>query len=165
MEILDATADHLAELAELNAEVQAIHVAFDPGRYRQPDLPALRTWFEGILGQPGSFVLVAVEDARAVGYAYAAIKDTPPNPFVFPQRSIYLDQLSVRETHRGRGIGRALVTAVLDRARQLRASRVRLDTAFDNHGAQAFFRDLGFRQGHLHWDATVPSLAVGEQEP
>ncbi|MFH1833894.1 MAG: GNAT family N-acetyltransferase [bacterium] len=162
MEIVDATAEHLDGLAALNAEVQAIHVGFDPSRYLQPDLARLRAWFEELLGKAGSFVLVAVEGDRALGYAYFVIRDTPPNPFVFPQRSIYLDQLSVRDGHRGQGVGRALVDAVFARARALGASRVRLDTAHANHRAQTFFSGLGFRQGHLHWDAPVP--AAGEDD-
>lgn len=156
MNIVDAGPGHLEQLAELNAEVQAIHVTFDPTRYRAPDVPAMRGWFASILGQPGELLLAALEGDQVLGYARCVIKDTPANPFVFPQRSLYLDQICVREAHRDHGIGRALVAAVFDRARTLGANRVRLDTAFDNHRAQAFFRHLGFRQGHLHWDSPVP---------
>ncbi len=156
MKIVDAAEEHLDQLAELNAEVQAIHVAFDPTRYLAPDLHAMRQWFASILGQPGELLLAAVDDDHVLGYARCVLKDTPINPFVFPQRSLYLDQICVREARRDRGIGRALVAAVFDRARDLGANRVRLDTAYDNQRAQAFFRHLGFRQGHLHWDAPVP---------
>lgn len=155
MKIVDATTAHLDDLARLNAEVQAIHVAFDPSRYVEPDVQGMRAWFANLLGLPGTLLIVAEQDGRAFGYAYGAIKDTPPNPFVYPQRSIYLDQICVFEDRRGQGIGRALVEAVFDRARALGASRVRLDTAHDNHAAQAFFRCLGFGQGHLHWSASV----------
>jgi len=155
LKVVDATAAHLDDLAALNAEVQAIHVAFDPGRYLEPDLAGLRAWFASLLGQPGALLVVAELDGRAVGYAYAAIKDTPPNPFVYPQRSLYLDQLCVRHDRRGQGLGRVLVDAVFARARDLGASHVRLDTAYDNQAAQAFFRRLGFEQGHLHWSAPI----------
>jgi len=157
LKIVAATSDHLDALAELNAEVQAIHVAFDPTRYLEPDLRALRDWFVTALDRPGDTVLVALDDDQVLGYVRAVIKDTPRNPFVFPQRSLYLDQICVREAARGRGIGRSLVSAVFEVARTHGATRVRLDTAYDNQRAQAFFCHLGFRQGHLHWDVRVPA--------
>lgn len=46
--------------------------------------------------------------------------------------------------HRGRGVGAALVDAVVGWARQQGASRVVLDVATGNDGAVAFYERLGF---------------------
>jgi GNAT superfamily N-acetyltransferase len=78
--------------------------------------------------------VVAVEqgerDARVVGYA-AAISDGA----VFA----YLSSVEVRESHRGRGLGRALVQRVLDRCRELYAVDLLCD-----EGLVLFYAQLGF---------------------
>ena len=62
---------------------------------------------------------------------------------------------SVRAT----GVGRLLVDTVLEQARALGATRVRLDVAIDNEAAVALYRAAGFvetgRTGVLPWDETV----------
>lgn len=78
--------------------------------------------------------VVAVESGaqgvRVVGYA-AAISDGA----VFA----YLSSVEVRESHRGRGIGRALVARVLERCRELYAVDLLCD-----EGLVAFYAALGF---------------------
>ncbi len=58
-------------------------------------------------------------------------------------KSLYLDDLIVRETYRGRGIGRALLNEVLDFARRHDCKRVRWQVLNWNTPAIEFYRKLG----------------------
>jgi len=56
----------------------------------------------------------------------------------------WLEDLFVSEHHRGSGLGRALVEATAERARERGCVRLELDVDGDNEPALALYRSLGF---------------------
>ena len=58
-----------------------------------------------------------------------------------------LEDLFVRAEARGSGLGRALVEAAIERARERGCRRIELDTGEENAPALALYRSLGFRSG------------------
>ena len=58
-----------------------------------------------------------------------------------------LEDLFVRAEARGSGLGRALVEAAIERARERGCRRMELDTAEENEPALALYGSLGFRSG------------------
>jgi ribosomal protein S18 acetylase RimI-like enzyme len=59
----------------------------------------------------------------------------------------WLEDLYVSDRARGRGIGRALTEAVIERARERGCRRVELDVNSENPAALALYRSLGFETG------------------
>jgi len=60
-------------------------------------------------------------------------------------RAALFEDLVVRPEYRGRGVGRALLAYVIERAKADGALRLSLLTDGDNERAQALYRKLGFR--------------------
>ncbi len=56
----------------------------------------------------------------------------------------YLEDLYVRESHRRRGLGRALLEAAFERARERGAVRIELGASEEDTEAIAFYEALGF---------------------
>jgi GNAT superfamily N-acetyltransferase len=56
----------------------------------------------------------------------------------------WLEDLFVRDSVRGLGLGRALVQAAMDRARERGCARIELDTEEGNRAAVALYESLGF---------------------
>jgi ribosomal protein S18 acetylase RimI-like enzyme len=127
------------------------------------DLDALTGLFEGYL----AFYEVDVETARAHAYLAGHIEDATaivlvaaldedPGALVgFAQSYPTWDSLAlaprwvlydlfVAPSARRHGVGRALLRAVIDAAGAAGAVSVSLETAHDNHGAQALYESEGF---------------------
>ncbi len=77
-------------------------------------------------------------------------------------RNIGLDtgeikRMYVRPAHRGQGIGRALLSAVLDCASQAGYSRIRLDSVRFMREAHALYRSAGFREITPYDKSEIPA--------
>lgn len=73
-----------------------------------------------------------------------------------------MKRLYVPPAGRGRGVGRALVTAVLDAARAAGHARMRLDTLPDMAGALSLYRAAGFRPIPPYYDTPIPGTLFFE---
>ena len=107
--------------------------------------PLFPAYVEGYLADPGCFILLAEEQDRAVGLLSYTLR---PNLY-HAGTSALIDELVVVDGQRGRGIGEALVARLLDELVNLRCAEVSVSTMLDNHGAQRFYRRLGFEDEAL----------------
>jgi ribosomal-protein-alanine acetyltransferase len=84
-----------------------------------------------------------------------------------------IQTVAVAPEHRGKGLGRLLVEALLSEARQRLASSVFLEVRADNDAARGLYTSLGFqeidrRTGYYQpdgVDAIVMTLVLGAPEP
>ena len=107
----------------------------------QSDVDRTERWLRGpgSRGQMRCYLAAASADV-AVGVALVF-----PSPVtVRLEEKWVLADLYVARANRGQGVGRALVTRVLDDARAAGVPRVSLQTESDNDAARALYRSLGF---------------------
>jgi GNAT superfamily N-acetyltransferase len=88
-------------------------------------------------------VLVAVEGRQRVGHLQLVGDE--------------IKNMAVIETQRGRGIGRALVAAAIERARDERIEVLRFATGAADTGNLRFYQRLGFRMRSIERDAFTPA--------
>jgi GNAT superfamily N-acetyltransferase len=88
---------------------------------------------------PAARVLLAHDDEHAVGLASYSLLW----PAAGVTASLYLKELYVQSSHRGRGIGRRLMARVCAIAADTGCSRVEWTTDRDNAAALAFYERLG----------------------
>jgi GNAT superfamily N-acetyltransferase len=86
---------------------------------------------------PGGHILMAVEDAEAIGCVAL---------MVMQDGGFEVAKMAVIEAHKGRGVGRELMAACIERARQVGARRLYLETNSGLAPALGLYRRFGFQQ-------------------
>ena len=134
-------------LGRLGAMLVQEHYDFDPLRFLAPIADIQQLYGEFLVsrhGQPDNLVLVAESDSAVAGYVFGAKEDADFMMLRGPAGVVY--DLLVDPDYRRKGIGAALMDAMLDALAKLGAPRALLYTAAKNEGAQAMFDRLGFRR-------------------
>jgi putative acetyltransferase len=126
------------------------------------DLELIDAYFDGaayqreIDGLPGAYaspdgaLLVCWEAGLALGCVALKRLD---------DESCEMKRMFVAPTARGRGAGRALADAVLERARDAGYRQMYLDTSVRQNEAIGLYRDLGFEEVGPYYD--VPEAMLG----
>ena len=125
---------------------------FDFHRQHDPVFSLARTggdtyakWFVQQIGEAGSLALVAEAGGAIVGFCLALIKKRSRVHEDRYQTYGEIDDLSVTASHRGGGIGKALVTNALEWFRVEGIQRVEARVATSNQPSEAFWRGRGFK--------------------
>ena len=104
------------------------------------DRDRARAFLEDRFRQQDSVVFITFDGDEAVGFTQLY----PSFSSVSMVRIFILNDLFVAPEARGKGVGRALLAAAADHARNAGAIRLTLSTAFDNVTAQALYEAAGW---------------------
>jgi len=133
------------EMCSLFDELDGLHREARPEMF-QPFPPPARTreqiahW----LAQPDSTVLVAQSDQGVVGLVVLLTRAPSGFAGAVPRKVVEVDNLVVRGDHRGRRVGRRLLAAAVEWARQRRATHVEVAVHDFNRDAKRFYESFGF---------------------
>jgi GNAT superfamily N-acetyltransferase len=131
-----------ASMGDLDTVADLIGAFRDHWGKSEPSLDEIRESVERIMaGGDGEYLLGAVVDGEATGVAQIRFRWS-----VWTSADdCWLEDLFVLESARRTGLGRALVEACCDRARERGCRRIELDTNEDNEAALALYEACGFQ--------------------
>jgi GNAT superfamily N-acetyltransferase len=115
------------------------------GETALPEETTQRTWARFFDGYEPVYALVAESDGQLVGLVH----------YIFHRSTIsipptcYLQDLFTKESTRGKGIGRALINAVYERAKLAGSTRVYWHTQESNHTAMKLYDLVAERSGFV----------------
>jgi ribosomal protein S18 acetylase RimI-like enzyme len=167
--IRQATPDDAELISSLNVDVQAIHAAALPERFKRPG-PASFTAAEtrGLLAKADNLVFLAFTHSAPAGYTYAEIIRRPETSLTYAYQMIHVHHISVKPEHRRRGVGSALLDAVRLSASSLDIAQLTVDVWSFNDAARTFFHRHGFEhyieRFWLNADPAVSDRRVRELE-
>ncbi|NPV56557.1 MAG: GNAT family N-acetyltransferase [Anaerolineae bacterium] len=127
-------------------------------RYHADALPEL---FQAVSGAPrdelyfqtvmeSGSILLAEADGEVLGIAQVVIRQSEEIDIKVPRKYAHVDTLVVAEGKRGQGIGRALMLACDDWARQQGLSEIDLSVYEFNQPARRLYESLGYQTYKRH---------------
>jgi len=134
-EIRPATPADIPQLLPLLAE----HAAFEAVPFTADAQFPERLAAAAFGTQPRLLLWLAAEEGNVRGYAAASREFSTWNAAEY----LHLDCLYVHETWRGGGVGRRLIEAIIERARQMGLAEIQWQTPTWNRRAITFYRRLG----------------------
>lgn len=90
-------------------------------------------------------IFVAVEEEKVLGYGFCQVKTYAHDPVIADHTELYIDDLCVDETCRGKGVGKAIYEAILKYARIRKCYNVTLNVWSCNENAMKFYEALGLK--------------------
>jgi ribosomal protein S18 acetylase RimI-like enzyme len=146
MTIRPATPDDVPAVLPMVRKIAAMHEQLDPAKYGYRDDPAdlYREWLVSRTSDAQSVFLVAeTGDRKVVAFLVGTVEREIP---IYRLRQFgFIHDVWVDEDYRNEGIARQLVTAAVERFREIGAPQVRCDTVWDNAVARDLFKACGFR--------------------
>ncbi len=129
----------LQEVLELHAKIRPDVFVSGTTKYTREEL-------EGMFGDDERPIYVAVDDDdEVVGYAFCQIRKQPFSNNMVPFESMFIDDLCVDASCRGKHVGEALFNHVKEEARRLGCYEVTLNVWSGNDGAERFYEKMGMK--------------------
>jgi ribosomal protein S18 acetylase RimI-like enzyme len=143
--IRPGTVEDYPRVREVIAETFAFHQQATPEFFRTTDSPPpTPTIIEGLLRDGQGAWFLAEADGRIVGFVTIRLRHAAHEPFLVPEVRAHVESLGILPAWRRRGIGRKLMEAVEQWARQHDARRMTLNVWEFNDGALRLYETLGY---------------------
>jgi GNAT superfamily N-acetyltransferase len=139
IELRIATQDDAALLAALQTEMDD----GDPAAITHADTAAMHNVLAAMAGYPNFQAYIVQEDGQPIA-SFTLMVFASPSQGGQPQA--LLDAVVVSRSHRGRGIGEAMVREALLLASQAGCYKLILSSNLKRRDAHRFYEQLGFRQ-------------------
>ncbi len=133
----------IAAINRLLCQVLDIHAAGRPDIFRSGVKKYTDSELVEIIADDSTPIFVNIHGGELVGYAFCVYKETRDNNILKDAKVLYIDDLCVDETCRGRHVGRELYDFVLAQARRNACDRVELNVWTLNTAAMGFYERCG----------------------
>jgi len=143
MEIRKAKKEDLAGINSLLYQVLEVHHKGRPDLFYGGVKKYTDSEILEILQDPARPVFVAVEEGAVLGYAFCIFQQEKNSHVLTDVKTLYLDDLCVDETTRGKGVGKALFAHVKNFAKEEDCYNLTLNVWACNPSAMAFYEKCG----------------------
>ena len=145
MNIRFACEKDIPGMMQLLRQVGEVHHQIRPDLFRAGAQKYDEAALLRLLSDENRPILIAEEADAVLGYAFCILQITENDPVLCDRRVLYIDDLCVDETVRGKGIAKALYEQVIAFARSLRCDAVTLNVWCGNDGAMRFYEKAGLK--------------------
>ena len=146
MTIRFACENDIPQMLDLLLQVGEVHHQIRPDLFRAGAQKYDEATLKRLLKTSDRPILAAEEDGKMVGYAFCILQVTKDDPVLCDRRVLYIDDLCVDESHRGRGIAGALYRRSLELAEELSCDAVTLNVWWGNDNALRFYENCGLQR-------------------
>ena len=155
MEIRLANYSDIPGMIELLKQVGEVHHQIRPDLFRAGAQKYDVTDLEELLKDEKRPIFVGVEDGILLGYCFCILEEVRDNPVLRDVKSLYIDDLCVDETIRGKHVGSRLYDYVCGYARDIGCRSVTLNVWCGNDSAMAFYQSRGMKPRKIYMETSL----------
>ena len=155
MEIRLACSRDIPGMIELLLQVGEVHHRIRPDLFRSGAQKYDENALTELLKDPSRPIFAAVEEGKLLGYCFCILEITRDNPVLMDQKSLYIDDLCVDASARGKHVGSALYDYALNYARENGCDSLTLNVWCGNDSAMAFYESRGLKPRNIHMEARL----------
>ena len=152
MDIRKAVSRDIPGLIDLLQQVGQVHYEIRPDIFRSNAQKYDEAALEAVLQDQDRPIFVAVEDGKVLGYCFCMLQETKNNPVLLDNKTLYIDDLCVDETCRGKHVGKHLYDYTVAFAREQNCRTVTLNVWCGNDSAMAFYEKRGLKPRNIHME-------------
>ncbi len=152
-----AEARDIPDILELLVQVCMVHHKGRPDLFKGPATKYTAEELAALIPDDSRpiFVLTDEADARVLGYAFCVLKQWVGHHVLTDVKTLYIDDLCVREGIRGRHVGTRLYEHVLAFAKEKGCYNVTLNVWACNPGAMAFYEKCGLKPQKIEMETIL----------
>lgn len=155
MNIRFACEKDIPGMIALLQQVGEVHHQIRPDLFRAGAQKYDETALLALLADEMRPIFIAEEEGTVAGYCFCILQITENDPVLCDRRVIYIDDLCVDETVRGKGVAKALYDAVLAYGRENRFDAVTLNVWCGNDRAMRFYEKVGMKPQKVGMEITL----------
>ena len=155
MEIRFAEVRDIPGMIDLLQQVGEVHHRIRPDLFRSGAQKYDEAALEALLKDPARPILAAVEEDRLLGYCFCILEEMKDDPVLCDTKSLYIDDLCVDETIRGKHVGSRLYDHVCAYAKSLGCKSVTLNVWCGNDSAMKFYESRGMSPRKIYMETQL----------
>lgn len=155
MEIRFAEVRDIPGMIDLLQQVGEVHHRIRPDLFRSGAQKYDEAALEALLKDPARPILAAVEEDRLLGYCFCILEEVKDDPVLCDTKSLYIDDLCVDETIRGKHVGSRLYDHVCAYAKSLGCKSVTLNVWCGNDSAMKFYESRGMSPRKIYMETQL----------
>ena len=146
-----AVISDIPDILRLLQQVCNVHQAIRPDIFKQDGVKYTKSDLTELLRGESRPIWCAVEDDRFLGYCFCQWEETPDGSVGFARKELYIDDLCVDESARGRGVATALFRYVTDIAKAEGTDFITLNV-WQGNSALNFYVKMGMKPRKVFMD-------------
>ena len=155
MEIRLANTSDIPGMIRLLRQVGQVHHDIRPDLFRDGAQKYSPSDLEALLQDAARPIFVGVEDGRMLGYCFCILEEVKDNRVLCDVKSLYIDDLCVDETIRGKHVGTKLYDHVCAYARSIGCRSVTLNVWCGNDSAMGFYESRGMKPRKIYMETAL----------
>ena len=142
--IRKASKDDIRRIIELLHQVNMVHHVLRPDLFKPHTTKYNEQELESMLNDNDKPIFV-FDDGDVLGYAFCQISEVKDDQLLEDIKTLYIDDICVDETSRGKHVGTALYKYVRDYAQSIGCNNITLNVWEGNSPALHFYQSMGMQ--------------------
>ncbi|UCG69606.1 MAG: GNAT family N-acetyltransferase [Thermoplasmata archaeon] len=134
-----------ASLDELFREELEYHMNLQPDVFKIPDTVVSEKWLKAIINDNNIFLGISEYNGKIVGAILYKIDKNPEDNILKERKFVYVEDMIVSESFRGKGIGKKLLNYAIKHVKTKDIKEIEIDVGDNNEVGLRFYKEQGFK--------------------